>query len=162
MHSLLKTLILECSNPFWRNIFIYPKVHTFLEGHKVLRNLHRRFDHIGQIYLGDSKLWVGLQILYYHKFRRNYAATHSSWNCMRTFYPCTPFCTISVANLFTQYNNENEYVTAYLQWNWIWRNSDRVLISMARMQYKSCKSFRNCRTCLDCLIKEKRIMAQKI
>ena len=43
------------------------------------------------------------------KFRRNYAATHSSWNCMSTFYPCTPqeSCTISVANLFTQYKNES-------------------------------------------------------
>ena len=30
-----------------------PKVHIFWEGHKILRNLYRRFDYIGKIYGGD-------------------------------------------------------------------------------------------------------------
>ena len=33
----------------------FPKVYIFLEGHKILRNIHRRFDRYykGQIYVGD-------------------------------------------------------------------------------------------------------------
>ena len=36
------------------------KVHIFWEGHKILQNLHRRFDHyyIGQIYGGDLEKFV--------------------------------------------------------------------------------------------------------
>ena len=36
-------------------VSIFGKVHIFWEGHKILRNLHRRFDryYIGQIYGGD-------------------------------------------------------------------------------------------------------------
>ena len=46
------------------------KVNIFWEGHKILQNLHRRFDHyyIGQIYGGDfAKLFGLLRIfeLYY-------------------------------------------------------------------------------------------------
>ena len=42
------------------------KVHIFWEGLKVLRNLHRRFDHyyIGQIYSGDFAKFCGLLRIY--------------------------------------------------------------------------------------------------
>ena len=43
-------------------IFLLRKVHIFREGHKILRNLHRRFDHynIGQIYGEDFEKNCGL------------------------------------------------------------------------------------------------------
>ena len=42
------------------------KVHIFWEGHKILQNFHRRFDHyfIGQIYGGDFAKICGLLRLY--------------------------------------------------------------------------------------------------
>ena len=42
------------------------KVYIFWEGHKVLRNLHRRFDlyYIGQIYSGDLAKFSGLLRIY--------------------------------------------------------------------------------------------------
>ena len=42
--------------------WIYHKVHIFWEGHKMLRNLYRRFDlhYIGQIYGGDFSTFCGL------------------------------------------------------------------------------------------------------
>ena len=42
------------------------KVHIFWEGHKSLRNLHRRFDwhYIGQIYDGDFTKFCGLLRIY--------------------------------------------------------------------------------------------------
>ena len=42
------------------------KVHIFWEGHKILRNLHRRFDwhYIGQIYVGDFAKFCGLLRIY--------------------------------------------------------------------------------------------------
>ena len=42
------------------------KVHIFWEGHKILRNLHRRFDryYIGQIYSGDFAKLCGLLRIY--------------------------------------------------------------------------------------------------
>ena len=41
------------------------KVHIFWEGHKILRNLHRRFYHyIGQIYIGDFAKICGLLRIY--------------------------------------------------------------------------------------------------
>ena len=46
--------------------FIFIKVHIFWEGHKILRNLHRRFDqyYIGQIYSGDFAKFGGLLRIY--------------------------------------------------------------------------------------------------
>ena len=43
-----------------------PKVHIFWEGHKILRNLHRKFDryYIGQIYGGDFAKFCGLLRIY--------------------------------------------------------------------------------------------------
>ena len=40
------------------------KVHIFWEGHKILRNLHRRFDwhYIGQLYSGEI-LWPSQNVL---------------------------------------------------------------------------------------------------
>ena len=37
-------------------MFIVFKIHIFLEGHKILRNLHRRFDryYIDCYYMGDK------------------------------------------------------------------------------------------------------------
>ena len=45
---------------------IISKVHTFGEGHQILRNLHRRFDHyyIEQIYCGDFSKICGLLRIY--------------------------------------------------------------------------------------------------
>ena len=42
------------------------KVHIFWEGHKLLRNLHRRFDryYIGQIYGGDFSKFCSLLRIY--------------------------------------------------------------------------------------------------
>ena len=42
------------------------KVHIFWEGHKILWNLHRRFDryYIGQIYSGDFAKFCGLLRIY--------------------------------------------------------------------------------------------------
>ena len=40
--------------------FCFVKVHVFGEGHKILRNLHRRFDYIGQIYGEDFAKFCGL------------------------------------------------------------------------------------------------------
>ena len=42
------------------------KVHIFREGHKILRNLHRRFDryYAGQIYGGDFANFCGLLRIY--------------------------------------------------------------------------------------------------
>jgi hypothetical protein len=42
------------------------KVHTFLEGHKILRNLHQLFDwqYIGQIIGGDFAKFCGLLRIY--------------------------------------------------------------------------------------------------
>ena len=69
------------SNSFWTRILIdkssnfenFPwavasvyKVHIFWEGHKILQNLHRRFDryNIGQIYGGDFAKNCGLLRIY--------------------------------------------------------------------------------------------------
>ena len=44
----------------------YDKVHIFWEGHKTLRNLHRRFDQycMGQIYGGYFPKFAGLLTIY--------------------------------------------------------------------------------------------------
>ena len=48
------------------NAFTYIKVHIFWEGHKILRNLHHRFEryYIGQIYGGDLAKFCGLLRIY--------------------------------------------------------------------------------------------------
>ena len=48
----------------WRSLSI--KVHIFLEGHKILRNLHQIFDwhYIGQILGGDFAKVCGLLRIY--------------------------------------------------------------------------------------------------
>ena len=45
---------------------LWTKVHIFWEGHKILRNLHRRFDryNIGQVYGGDFAKICGLLRIY--------------------------------------------------------------------------------------------------
>ena len=55
---------------FWLLVTTYPllfvKVHIFWEGHKILRNLHRRFDryYMGQIYGGYFSKFCGLLRIY--------------------------------------------------------------------------------------------------
>ena len=53
-------------NFFSRSYFRQIKVHIFWEGHKILRNLHCRFDryYIGQIYGGDFTKICGLFRIY--------------------------------------------------------------------------------------------------
>jgi hypothetical protein len=55
----LATMMMEVS-------FFYVKVHIFGEGHRILRNLYRRFDryYIGQIYDGDLAKIYGLLRIY--------------------------------------------------------------------------------------------------
>ena len=47
------------------------KVHIFWEGHKILQNLHGRFDlyYIGQIYGGDFEKFRGLLKIYEHNVK---------------------------------------------------------------------------------------------
>ena len=62
---ILRYLNTWISRPFL--LSKYPdKVHLFWEGHKILRNLHRRFDcyYIGQIYGGDFAKFCGLLRIY--------------------------------------------------------------------------------------------------
>ena len=56
------------------------KVHIFWEGHKSLRNLHRRFDwhYIGQIYGGDFVKFCGLLRIYELYCPRRWLLCHGS------------------------------------------------------------------------------------
>ena len=51
------------------------KLHIFWEAHKILRNLHRRFDwhYIGQIYVGNFAKYCGL-LRIYELFNRSFLA----------------------------------------------------------------------------------------
>ena len=67
---LLVTIINFVLNGKFKNVHcpgsLLHKVHIFWEGHKILRNLHRRFDwhYIGQIYSEDFKKFCGLLRIY--------------------------------------------------------------------------------------------------
>ena len=58
------------------------KVHIFWEGHKILRNLHRRFDHyyIGQIYCGDFAKICGLLRIYEFYFFKLFTVDNTLHN----------------------------------------------------------------------------------
>ena len=57
------------------------KVHIFWEGHKILWNLHRRFDwhYIGQIYGGDFAKFCGLLRIY--EVYYSLPLFCNDWNC---------------------------------------------------------------------------------
>ena len=52
---------------YWRStVYRFNKVYIFWEGHKILQNIHHRFDRyfIGQIYDGDFAKFCGLLRIY--------------------------------------------------------------------------------------------------
>ena len=57
------------------------KVHIFWEGHKILRNLHRRFDwhYIRQIYGGDFEKFCDLLRMYELYFERHCSFLCNFW-----------------------------------------------------------------------------------
>ena len=93
----------------WQSIFnnFLFKVHIFWEGHKILRNLHRRFDryYIGQIYGGDFAKICGLLRIYelYLKFL-SYLYLKCIWDpYQNTFVFPFDFCYFSTKKNCSQY-----------------------------------------------------------
>ena len=70
------------------------KVHIFWEGHKILRNLHRRFDryYIGQIYDGDFVKFCGLLRIYELYTFRCWLKSSATDNTLK----CSKFALIEV------------------------------------------------------------------
>ena len=99
---------LETKNtPLW--LPICSKVHIFWEGHKILRNLHRRFDryYIGQIYSGDFAKICGLFRIY--ELYKNRDSSLQDLYCMWNDFGLKLMeCFISV-----------------FQWNWLLHSSDK-------------------------------------
>ena len=73
LHIFLSSSLLTCDlvenlgayNIDWLNVF---KVHIFWEGHKLLRNLHRRFDHY---YIGQSPFFMSVNLTVFVLMRPN-------------------------------------------------------------------------------------------
>ena len=66
LHSIKMAQLSPCPSEFW--LIKLSKVHIFWAGHKILWNLHRRFDHyyIAQIYGGNFTKNCGLLRTYEH------------------------------------------------------------------------------------------------
>ena len=95
--QIKRTKLLENENTFQdSSIFIlhhkswwmvnynaFTKVHIFWEGHKILRNLHRRFDRYyeGQIYGGDFAKFCGLLIIYMNFKYKNALSNNTYPHC---------------------------------------------------------------------------------
>ena len=81
--------------------FQMTKVHIFWEGHKILQNLHHRFDryNIGQVYGGDFvKIWGLLRI--YELYWFLYLFLHNLWFFFSLSHPLDFGCLYMV--LFSQ------------------------------------------------------------